>query len=82
VAFFGTPHNGGNKTLVALGGIAAKIALGLGFQKGDNIIETLESGSIFTEILQEHWRHQLLKYDILSFWGSRDTVSRVFATCT
>jgi hypothetical protein len=74
VAFFGTPHNGGNKTLVTLGGVAAKIALGSGFQKGDNIIQTLESGSLFTDTLQEHWRHQLLKYDIVSFWGNQDNV--------
>ena len=53
VAFFATQHNGGNKTLVALGGIAAKIVLGLGFQKGDNIIDTLESGSTLTETLQD-----------------------------
>lgn len=75
IAFFGTPHNGGNPTLVAVGGVAAKIAHGLGFQHGDNILETLESGSLFTEILREQFRHQLLNYDILSFWGSRDTVS-------
>jgi hypothetical protein len=60
--------------MVAVGGIAAKIALGLGFQQGDNIIETLDSGSLFTDTLHEHWRHQLLKYDILSFWGSQDNV--------
>lgn len=50
----------------------------LGFKKGSkgsNMIEMLENGSIFTEILKENWRDQLLKYDIISFWGSRDTVS-------
>lgn len=61
--------------LVNVGGVAAKIAAGMGFQKGDNILKTLEDGSIFTDILQEHWRHQLLKYDIISFWGSMDKVS-------
>ena len=62
-------------TLVAVGGAAAKIAHGMGFQKGDNILKTLESGGLFSEILREQFRHQLLNYDILSFWGSRDTVS-------
>lgn len=50
----------------------------LGFKKGSegsNMIEMLESGSIFTEILKEQWRDQLLKYDIISFWGNRDKVS-------
>lgn len=58
-----------------IGGIAAKVATGMGFQKGDDVLETLKDGSIFTDILQEHWRHQLLKYDIISFWGSMDNVS-------
>ena len=75
IAFFATPHHGGNTTLVSLGGIAAKIALAVGFEKGDNIVETLEAGSIFTDLLQEHWRHQLLNYKIVSFWGNRDSVS-------
>jgi hypothetical protein len=63
--------------LVNIGGIAAKIATGLGFQKGDDVLETLKEGSIFTDILQEHWRHQLLSYNIVSFWGSIDNVSIV-----
>jgi hypothetical protein len=25
--------------------------------------------------MQEHWRHQLFKYDIISFWGALDNVS-------
>lgn len=58
-----------------MGGIAAVIATGMGFQKGDDILETLKDGSIFTEILQEHWRHQLENYNIVSFWGSLDNVS-------
>jgi hypothetical protein len=32
-------------------------------------------GSIFSETLQEHWRHRLLEYDIISFWGAVDKVS-------
>jgi hypothetical protein len=28
-----------------------------------------------TDIMQEHWRHQLWKYDIISFWGALDSVS-------
>ena len=61
--------------LVNVGGVAARIAMGMGFQKGDDILETLKDGSIFTEILHEHWRHQLLNYEIVSFWGSTDNVS-------
>ncbi|ORY62089.1 uncharacterized protein BCR38DRAFT_525152 [Pseudomassariella vexata] len=74
LAFFATPHNGGNSKLVSLGGIAAKIATTAGFQKGDDLLETLKTGSIFSDILQEHFRHQLLKYQIISFWGAQDSV--------
>ena len=48
----------------------AKIATAVGFQKGDDVLETLKNGSIFSDIMQEHWGHQLLKYDIISFLGS------------
>jgi hypothetical protein len=75
LAFFATPHHGGDWMLVSLGGLAAKIATTVGFQKGDDVVETLKDGSIFSDIMQEHWRHQLLKYDIISFWGALDSVS-------
>lgn len=75
LAFFATPHHGGNELLVSLGSVAAKIASTAGFQKGDNIIEILKDGSIFSEILRENWRDQLLNYDIISFWGAQDDVS-------
>lgn len=76
LAFFATPHHGGDKMLVNLGSVVAKIATAVGVQKGDDVLETLKNGSIFSEIMQEHWRQQLLKYDIISFWGALDNVSR------
>jgi hypothetical protein len=76
LAFFATPHHGGDWMLVSLGGVAAKIAIAVGFQKGDNLVEVLKDGSIFSEIMQEYWRHQMLKYHIISFWGALDKVSR------
>ncbi|SPO06474.1 uncharacterized protein DNG_09164 [Cephalotrichum gorgonifer] len=72
LAFFATPHNGSDHALVSLGSTAATIASTLGFQKGDDVIETLKSGSIFSDIMQNHWRQQLLQYDIVSFWGALD----------
>jgi hypothetical protein len=75
LAFFATPHHGGDWMLVSLGSVAAKIATAMGFQKGDDVLETLKNGSIFSDIMKEHWRHQLLKYDIVSFWGALDSVS-------
>lgn len=75
LVFFATPHNGGDWKLVTLGTLASKIATTAGFQKGDDVVEVLKSGSMFSAIMNEHWRHQLLEYDIVSFWGALDTVS-------
>lgn len=72
--FFATPHNGGDQMLVTLGGLAAKMAKSLGFRKGDNLVKVLESGNMFSDIMSEHFRHQLLAYDIVSFWGASDDV--------
>jgi triacylglycerol esterase/lipase EstA (alpha/beta hydrolase family) len=72
IAFFATPHRGGDEMLVSLGGVATKIALALGFKQGDDVIKALKSGTTFSDIMQEHWRHQLLHYDLVSFWGAFD----------
>jgi hypothetical protein len=72
LTFFATPHHGGDWMLVSLRGVAAKIATAVGFQKGDDVLETVTNGSIFSDIMKEHWRNQLLKYDIVSFWGALD----------
>ncbi len=75
LAFFATPHNGGDWRLVTLGGVVVKIATAVGFQKGDDVVETLKDESIFSVIMQDHWRHQLFNYNIISFWGALDNVS-------
>ncbi|KAB5557932.1 hypothetical protein GE09DRAFT_93575 [Coniochaeta sp. 2T2.1] len=74
LAFFATPHDGGESRLVRLGKMASKIAMTAGFQKGDHLIDVLENGSMFADIMQEHWRHQLLEYDIVTFWGAFDNI--------
>lgn len=38
LAFFATPHHGGDRMLVSLGGIVAKIAATLGFQEGNDVL--------------------------------------------
>jgi triacylglycerol esterase/lipase EstA (alpha/beta hydrolase family) len=75
IAFFATPHHGGDMTLVGLGSIATRIARSAGLQQGDDVLETLKSGSIFSDVIHEHWRHQMVEYNIISFWGALDTVS-------
>lgn len=75
LAFFATPHGGANSTRLTLGTLAAGIAVAAGFQKGDNVLETLDKDSMFSDLMSEHFRHQLLQYDIVSFIGSKDNVS-------
>ncbi len=53
---------------MALGAAAARVATKLHVQPPSDIVETLKSGSLFTDILEEQWRHQLLSYQIISFW--------------
>ena len=40
LAFFATPHHGGDWKFVSLGSVAATIATTVGFQKGDDVLET------------------------------------------
>ncbi|KAK0665214.1 hypothetical protein QBC41DRAFT_16307 [Cercophora samala] len=74
LAFFATPHNGGDWKLVSLGSLVARVATATGFQPGDDVMEVLKEGSLFSDILTEMWQHQLMKYDIISFWGSEDYI--------
>ena len=74
LAFFATPHDGGDRLLVNLGMLASRIATTIGFQQGDNVVEVLKDGGMFVEIMRESFSHQLCEYDIVSFWGARDNV--------
>jgi len=75
LVFFATPQRGGKDSMVALGNMASDFAKLVRSQKGPGVMDVLAKGSIFSDILQEHWRHQLLQYDIVSFWGAYDDVS-------
>ena len=81
LAFFGTPHDGGNKSLVSLGSVAAGIASVVRLQPSNDVIETLKSGSLFADLLGEQWRHQFESYQLVSFWeGKGHIVSKKSAT--
>jgi len=75
LAFFAVPHHGGDRTVINIGSLAEGIARTLGFQEGGSLLATLREGGIFSDIMQEHWKHRLLEYHIVSFWGTRDQVS-------
>ncbi|KAM5517661.1 DEAD/DEAH box helicase [Fusarium oxysporum f. sp. phaseoli] len=69
ITFFGTQHA---STTEELSKIAAAITKDLGHETGFHVVESLQAGSIFSEL--ESWKHQALQYDIVSFWGSSDTM--------
>lgn len=75
LVFFGTPHGGGKPTLVSIGSAAARIARFVGAQNNRDIEQTLQSGSLFTELLQHSFRNQLMNYHIISFWEGKGDVS-------
>jgi hypothetical protein len=62
LVFFGTPHEGGNKSLVKLGAIAARVAGWLGFKPEDSIVEVLKEGSLFSDVFKQSFRYQLESY--------------------
>ena len=74
LAFFGTPHDGGNKILVLLGSAAARVASFVHLQASNDVIEILKSGSLFADLLGEQWRHQLESYQLVSFWEGKGNI--------
>ena len=68
LVFFGTPHAGGNEALVTLGKTCARIVTALSTNPSNDIMEAVQLGSLFSDVLQENWRHQLTSYKIVSFY--------------
>jgi hypothetical protein len=75
LAFFGTPHAGGNDTLVSFGRSCAAIVNTVMRSAPNDLMEAVSSGSLYTDILQESWRHQLNDYRIISFYEGSGNVS-------
>jgi hypothetical protein len=40
-----------------------------------DLMEALRKGSLFSDLLQESWRHQLENYQIVSFYEGKGDVS-------
>ncbi len=67
--FFGTPHSGPSDDLkVKFGRACVKIAQSMPWKVSSDIMNALKKGSVFSEILGEHWRHHLEQYQIVSFY--------------
>lgn len=74
LAFFATPHKGGTPRLVNLGKIASRFAITAGLQQGDDVIEVLRKGNMFSSIMEDHWRHLVDNFHVVTFWGGLDKI--------
>src|ERR1700761_9086521 len=68
LVFFGTPHSGGANGLVQMGRIASRIVTSLSTNPRNDLMEAVTHGSLYSDILQEGFRQQLLNYKIISFY--------------
>jgi hypothetical protein len=71
IAFFGTPHQGGN--FAKLGDIAAAIVRGVLGNVKNSFMEALKKGSLFSDAEADDFRHQLEDYYVLSFYETLQT---------
>ena len=79
IAFFGTPHQGGNQA--TLGDIAAKIARAVLSSPGNTFMEHLKKDSLFSENLTNDFKHQYEDYHILSFYETMFFKSTMGLVC-
>ena len=73
--FFGTPHGGsGSGWKIMAGKSVVRIAQSLRGRGQDDIMEALKQGTLFSDALQNLWRHQLDYYKIVSFYEGKGDV--------
>lgn len=69
LVFFGTPHGGpGDGWQIKFGKASVRIAQSLPGRTSNDVMEALKKGSLFTDTLQDAWRHQLDHYQIVTFY--------------
>jgi len=79
--FFGTPHAGPTEDAkVRFAKACVSIVQSMPGNPSNDIMEALKSGSLYSDILKETWRHQLEKYQIVSFYEGIGNVSRSYST--
>jgi hypothetical protein len=77
--FFGTPHAGPTEDAkVIFGKICARVANKIIGDPKNDIMQALEKNSLFSDVLQENWRHHLENYKIVSFYEGIGDVSLPF----
>ncbi|KAK0710048.1 hypothetical protein B0T26DRAFT_755171 [Lasiosphaeria miniovina] len=68
LAFFGTPHAGGNETLVSFGSKCAVVVNFVNHSSANDLVGAVKRGSQYADTLAESWKHQLTDYRIVSFY--------------
>ena len=76
LVFFGTPHGGpGDDWKITFAKASVCIAQSLPGITSNDIMEALKKGSLFSDSLQNQWRHQLDRYRIVTFYEGIGSVS-------
>ena len=77
--FFGTPHGGpGSNWKIVFGKTCVKIAQSVPGKNPNDIMEALKRGSLFSDGLQNQWRHQLKHYQVVTFYEGIGDVRVIF----
>ncbi len=78
--FFGTPHGGpGVNWKSEFGKMCVKIAQSIPGKVSSDIMEALQRGSLFSDTLQDQWRHRLESYQIVTFYEGIGDVGAISA---
>jgi hypothetical protein len=79
IAFFGTPHQGGNNA--TLGKVMSNVARAVLRTPKNNFLEALQKDSTFADTLSQNFRHLLEDYYILSFYETREFKKLGLVSC-
>ncbi|KAE9363102.1 hypothetical protein N431DRAFT_139602 [Stipitochalara longipes BDJ] len=67
LVFMGTPHDGQSEDAkINFGKICAKLVRQISGNEMVDLVQAVENGSLFSDILKENWRHQLENYQVIS----------------
>ncbi|KAI0121807.1 hypothetical protein F4814DRAFT_406604 [Daldinia grandis] len=69
IAFFGTPHKGGNNA--GIGDVAARIARSLLRNPSNSFMSAIREGSLFLDTIADDFRQLLESFQILTFYETK-----------
>jgi triacylglycerol esterase/lipase EstA (alpha/beta hydrolase family) len=71
MAFFGTPHQG--STFAKLGDVVVSVVRSVLHNPKNTFMDSLKKSSLFSDTIVDDFRHQVEKYQILSFYETQKT---------